>query len=82
MPAVSVTICIGRGGGGIGGLNFPCNVMPNIVRPSFQDTAPGHEVETVSRNMLSRTSTKIHEKRGEGLTASGRSIPGLSIGRK
>lgn len=55
--------------------------MPNIVRPPFKDASPGHEVKAISGNVLPKVSVIIDEK-GEELTASGRSIPGLSMDRK
>jgi len=33
-------------------LKFPSNVMPDIVRPSFQDTGPRHDVKAVTGGVL------------------------------
>ena len=72
-----------RPGEVIKGSKFPRNVMPNIVRPSLQDAGTRHDVKAVACDMLRRVSIIIYETSNEGgRTASGRSIPGRSMGRK
>lgn len=71
-----------RSGEVFGRLKFPRDVMPNIMRPSFQNAAPSHEVKAIPRNVLVRVSIATLKKRRVEPTASGRSIPGRSMGRK
>ena len=66
----------------IRGLKLSRNIMPNIMRPPLQDASPGHDVKAVSGDMLRRVSMATHERRERGHTASGRSIPGRSMGKK
>jgi hypothetical protein len=71
-----------RSGEVIRGLKFPRNVMPNIVRPSLQDAGTRHDVKAVTSDMLRRVSIITYKRSNGGRTASGRSIPGRSMGRK
>jgi hypothetical protein len=48
----------------IRGSQFPRNVMPDIVRPSFQDPSTSHDMKAVSSDMLRRMSIVMRERRG------------------
>jgi hypothetical protein len=50
----------------IRGSQFPRNIMPDIVRPSFQDTGTSHDMKAVGSDMLRRVSIVTHERRGGG----------------
>lgn len=50
--------------------------------PPLQDASPRHDVKAVSRDVLRRVSIETHERREREHTASGRSIPGRSMGKK
>lgn len=47
------------------GSKFPRNVMPDIVRPPFQDTGPRHDVKAVTGGML-RGCQSQHMRGAEG----------------